>query len=72
MLKSHDWYDSYETLFLFRGNMPKLLCTFRVSLKSTFYGTSKFLALYFCEVLLKIVLVNRSLRNIKQEYLFNI
>ena len=72
MLKSHDWYESYETPFLFRGNMPKLFCSFRVGLKSAFYGTYKFLALYFCEALLNIVLVNRSMSNIKQEYLFGI
>ena len=67
MLKTHDWHESYETPFLYRGNMPKLICSFRVNLKSTFYGTSKFLlALYFCEALLKIVQVNRSMRNTKQ------
>ena len=53
--------------FLFRGNIPKLFCSFRVGLKSAFYGTSKFLlALYFCEALLIIVQANRSMRNIKQ------
>ena len=73
MLKTHDWYESYETPFLFRVNMPKLFCSFRVDLKSDFYGTSKFLlTLYFYEALLKIVQVNRSMRNIKQEHLFNI
>ena len=67
MLKTHDWYESYETPFLFRVNMPKLFCSFRVGLKSDFYGTSKFLlTLYFCEALLIIVQVNRSMRNIKQ------
>ena len=67
MLKTHDWYESFETPFLFRGNMPKLFCSVRFALKSAFYGTSKFLlALYFCEVLLIIVQVNRSMRNIKQ------
>ena len=63
MLKTHDWYESYETPFLFRGNIPKLFYSFRVGLKSTFYGTSKFLlALYFFEALLIIVEVNRSMR----------
>ena len=50
---------------LFRGNMPKLFCSFRFGLKSAFYGTSKFLLdLYFCEALL--VQVNISMGNIKQ------
>ena len=67
MLKTHEWYESYETPFLFRGNMPKLFCSFRVGLKSAVYGTSKFrLTLYFCEALLIIAQVNRSMRNIKQ------
>ena len=44
-----------------------------VGLKSDFYRTSKFLlTMYFCEALLKIVQVNRSMRNIKQEHLFDI
>ena len=66
MLKSHDSYESYETPFLLGGNTPKLFCSFRVGLKSALYGTSKFLALYFCEALLKIVLVNRSMRNVSK------
>ena len=34
--------------------MPKLFCSFKVGLKSAFYGTYKFaLILYFCEPLLK-------------------
>ena len=66
-IKTHDWYESYETPFLFRVNIPKLLCSFRVGLKSAFYGTSKFvLTLYFCEQLLIIVQGNRSMRNIKK------
>ena len=37
------------------------------------YGTSKFiLNLYYFEALLIVVQVNRSMRNIKQEHLFNI
>ena len=61
------WYESCETPFLFRVNMPKLFCSFRVGLNSDFYGTSKFvLALYFCEPLLIINQENRSTRNIKQ------
>ena len=64
MLKTHDWYESYETPFLFRGNIPKLFCSFRVGLKSALYGTSKFLiVLYFCEALLITVQVNRSMKN---------
>ena len=64
---THDWYESYETPFLFRVDMPKLFCLFRVGLKGTFYGTYKFLLiLYFCEALVIIVQVNRSMRNIKQ------
>ena len=48
--KTHDWYESYEAPFLFRVNMSKLFCSFRVGLKSAFYGTSKFLfTLWFCE-----------------------
>ena len=67
MLKTHNWYESYETPFLFRGNVPKLFCSFRVGLKSAFYGPSKFLlALYFCDALLIIAQVHRSIRNIKQ------
>ena len=66
-LKTHDWCESYEAPFLFRLNMPKLFCSFRVGLKSVFYGTSKFaLVLYFCEPLLIIVQENRFMRNIKQ------
>ena len=67
MFKIHDWCESYETPFLFRVNMPKLFCSFRVRLKIAFYGTSKFvLTLYFCEPLLIIVQENRSIRNIKK------
>ena len=67
MLKTHDWYESYDTPILFRVNMPKLFSSFRVGLKSALNGTSKFLlALYFCEPLLITVQVNRSARNIKQ------
>ena len=59
--------------FLFRVHMPKLFCSFRIDLKSDFYETSKFLLTsYFCEALLPIVQVNRSMRNIKQEHLFDI
>ena len=48
-LKTHGWYESYETPFLFRIDMPKLFCSFRVDLKSAFYVTSKFiLTLYIC------------------------
>ena len=45
----------------------KYLRTFRVGfLKGAFYGTSKFLlALCFCEALLVIVQVNKSMRNAK-------
>ena len=47
--------------------MPKLLCSFRVGLKSVFCGTSKFLfILHFGEALVIIVQVNRSMRIIKQ------
>ena len=57
----------------FRGNMPNSFCSFRVGLKSDFCGTSKFpLTLYLCEALLMIVQVSRSMRNIKQEDLFDI
>ena len=67
MLKTHDWYESHEAPFLFRGNMPKLFCSFSARLKSAFYGTFEFiLALYFCEALLIIAQVSRSLRNIKK------
>ena len=56
-----------KTPFLFRVNMPKLFSSFRVGLKSAFYGTSKFvLTLYFYEPLLIIVQGNRPIRNIKQ------
>ena len=76
MLKNNDWYESYETSFLFRVNILicfNMFCSFRVGLKSDLYGTSKFLpTLYFCEVLLVIVQVNGSMRNIKQEHLFDI
>ena len=66
-IKTHDWYESYDTPFLFRVNIPTLPCSFRVGLKSSFYGTSKFiLTLYFCELLFIIVQENRSMRNIKQ------
>ena len=66
-LKTHDWYESFETPFLIRVNMSKLLCSFRVDLKRIFYETSNFLlTLYFCEVLLVTVHVNRSMKNIKQ------
>ena len=65
--------ESYEAPFLFRVNMPKLSCSFRVGLKSAFYGTSKFvLTLYFCKPLLIIVQENRSMRNIKKQNLFDI
>ena len=48
MLRTHDWYESYETPFLFGVNMPKLFSSFRVGLQSAFCGTSKFLfTLYF-------------------------
>ena len=58
---------SYEAPFLFRFNMPKLFCSFKVGLKSAFYGTSKFvLTLYFCEPLLMIIQENRSMRNINK------
>ena len=68
MLKTHDWYEKYETPFLFRVNMQKLFCLFRVDLKSAFYGTSKFvLTLYFCEPLFIVeILRNNILRNIKK------
>ena len=33
-IKTRDWYESYEIPFLFRTNMPKLFCSFRVGLKS--------------------------------------
>ena len=63
MLKTHGWCESFETLF-FRGNMPKLFCSFMVGLKSTIFGTSKLLlALYFCEVLLIIAQVKTILSN---------
>ena len=66
-IKTHGWYESYETPFLFRVNLPKLFCSFTVGLNSAFYGTSKFaLTFYFCEPLLIIVQESRSLRNIKQ------
>ena len=66
MLKTPGWCESYETTF-FSGNMPKLFCPFRVGLKSAIYGTSKLLlALHFFEVLLIIVQVKTSIRNIKQ------
>ena len=56
-----------ETTFLFRINVPNLFSSFRVGLKSAFYGTSKFvLTLSFCEPLFIIVQENRSMRNIKQ------
>ena len=54
-----------ETPFLFRVNTPKVFSAFSVGLKGAFYGTSKFLALYFCEALLIIVQVNKSMRNAK-------
>ena len=67
ILKTHDWYESYETPFLFRVNMLKLFCSLRFGLKTTFYGTSKFvLTLYFCEPLFIIVQENRSMQNIMQ------
>ena len=67
MLKTHDWYESHETPFLFRVNMPKLFYSFRFGLKSTFYGTYNFvLTLYFCELLLIILQEKRSMRNTKQ------
>ena len=57
--------------FLCRVNMSKLFCLFRIGLKSAFYATSKFvLTMYFCEALL--FQVNRSMRNIKQQHLFDI
>ena len=66
-IKNPYWYESYKTPFLFRVNMPKLFCSFRVGLKSAFCGTSKFLlTLYFCEPLTITVQKNRSMRNIKQ------
>ena len=62
-IKTHDWYESYETPFLFRVNMPKLFCSFRVGLNSAFYGTSKLLlALNYCETLPIISQVNKSMR----------
>ena len=55
-----------ETPFLFRVNKPKVFSAYSVGLKGAFYGTSKFLlALYFCEALLIIVQVNKSMRNAK-------
>ena len=67
MLKTNDWYESYETQFLF------MFCSFRFGLMCAFYGTSKLLlALHFCRTLLVIVQVNRSMRNIKQYHLFDI
>ena len=66
MLKTHDWYESYETPFLFKNNVPKLFWSFRVGLKSAFFETSEFLlALYFCEARLIIVQVKTLSRQSK-------
>ena len=59
-VKTPDRYESYETPF--RVNMPKLFHSFRVGLERAF----------FCEALLIIVQVNRSMRNIMQQHLFDI
>ena len=49
---------SHVTPFLHRVIMSKSFYSFSAGSNSTFYGTSKFLILYFCELLLMIVQVN--------------